>query len=150
MLSFGINSPQTQQSSLFTRYIGALQDLVVAKCKFFQQVHAFQQFQELVYFAPRVIAALSQTGLIGQFKIMQLYDALRSDRCRFCSGYAPYLYLLGCTRFYYPCLMKDPHFCTTSSNTAMNLDGLISRELESLPTLKVIPDFYGAFAAPWM
>lgn len=90
------------------------------------------------------MAALAQTGLIGQFSITQLHIVLHTDRCERCEHYAPYLYLLRCARLCYSCHCINPRSCSTLRNTAMRSQGLFEAEMRLLPTLQVIPGIYAS------
>jgi hypothetical protein len=92
--------------------------------------------------APRVLAALGQTGLISLHSADTLYGALLSEPCVSCREYGAFLFLPTCERCCYECLCRNQSLWVISTTHARKCFDLTSAQAKQLPSMRSIPGRY--------
>ena len=106
-------------------------------------VESIPAYQALVKNILRAVDALQRTGLIDYHSPAKVYETLVSSECVMCKEFGPYLFLLTCERCCYTCRFWSPTFWAFPPSIACKLFSLSESQVNSLPTMRIIPLPYG-------
>lgn len=115
-----------------------------------QTVHGIPAFSWLLATARDVLRAIVGTRISNFASLNTLYDTICTPNCSSCDDFAPFIYLLTCSRVCYSCLTST-RACNpdTQLYTPMPVERaadefkLNSRSLDALPRMITLPGFYG-------
>ncbi|KAI1144386.1 F-box domain-containing protein [Hypoxylon sp. FL0543] len=106
-------------------------------------VHSERAYRELVEFAPKALIALKRTGLIRLHSVTTLHDALRTEKCVYCTEFGAFLFLLTCERCCFDCLCSNPWLRVITPKDAELYFALSEDHTKCLPGFCAIPGKYG-------
>ncbi|KAK3939491.1 hypothetical protein QBC46DRAFT_354964 [Diplogelasinospora grovesii] len=102
-------------------------------------VESLPVYQELLTYAPEVIAALSRLNILGAHPAALIREALRTEKCAACRSYGPYLFLPTCHRCCLECLSSYSPLRVITAETAKKYFVLGAKDLQKIPVIHTIP-----------
>jgi hypothetical protein len=105
-------------------------------------VQSLYSFKALVQYAPKSLVVLGRTRLLSSYTVVDIYAALRSERCGSCQQFGPFLHLLLCERVCYQCLYDNRDLWAIPASAARECFHLTNKHLKGLRTMMSIPGMY--------
>ena len=92
--------------------------------------------------APNLLRAVLSTRIAKSTSFQGLYHALCSSDCIQCGDFAPYIYLLTCSRVCSICMQEERSFLPIMRTGAKEKYGLNAATIATLPSMTTLPGHY--------
>ena len=107
-------------------------------------VDSLGQHKVIIEQAPNTLRAALSTGIARWISLRKLYETLCSNACVQCGDFAPFIYLLSCSRVCYLCLQEKDTFLPLTLSHAKDKYGLNAASSSTLPSILTLPGTYSA------
>ena len=105
-------------------------------------VNSLPDYKKVVTHSPDALRALLSTHTAQYFTVIDLYNALRAQRCFLCCRFGAFLYLLNCRRCCWHCLTSVDDLLPISQASAKLLYRFEEQTTARVPMLLNIPGSY--------
>jgi hypothetical protein len=112
-------------------------------------IDTFSPYKTIARHAPEVVAALIRTGVASFFTLDKVHYALCTPACHVCGKLGSFLWIPGCIRCCFPCLLEEPELMPMTKQDAKAAFGLTESSLVNVPIMTTLPGTYTLDRKPY-